>query len=138
MEAISLLLILLSVVSCILIPIWLKHRLYYKQLDAITAAIEKGVDPAEIKRSLAIQPRSGDINGNWKAGVLLIWLGSSMFVLAMIASILGGTYEWGALLLLTPAVIGITLLVIHDRIVGKVVRIGESASHGEPGSHSHE
>jgi len=127
-------LLFLLIAACILVPVWLKHRLYYKQLDTIAKAIEKGVDPMEIKRGLAIQPRGGDINGNWKAGWILVLVGCGFFVLAL-PSMLSEGFDRGTFLALTPVVLGIALLMIHHRVVGNVVRAGEvTAQQDKPGN----
>jgi hypothetical protein len=133
-EVLAPVVILLTIGACILVPIWLKHRLYYKQLDTIAKAIEKGVDPNEIKRSLAIQPRSGDINGNWKAGWILVLVGCGFFVLAL-PSLVSEGFDRGTFLALTPVVLGIALLMIHHRVVGNVVRADEAtAQQDKPGN----
>ncbi|MBN2083128.1 hypothetical protein JW859_13095 [bacterium] len=109
--------------ACIVIPIWLRHKLYYYQLTAIAKAIEKGVDPAVIKDSLVIPRRQGDINGNWKAGVLLLAFGVAVFLLSLPEVLNGDNFNGEWLMPLIIPVIGITLIVIHRQVVGPVVKV---------------
>jgi len=113
--------------ACIILPIWLRHRLFYKQIDTVARAIEKGIDPVEIKRCLALPQQAGDVNGNWKAGVILIWLGLAAFVLGLPAAMPGpnqpGNAGWPLILL--AVVLGIILLRIHKAVVGGVVKTGQ-------------
>ena len=112
--------------ACIIVPVWLRHRLYYKQIDTVARAIEKGVDPAEIRRALALPQQSGDVNGNWKAGTILIWLGLAAFVLGLPAALAGpagNNAGWPMVLL--AVVLGIILLRIHKAVVGGVVRLDQ-------------
>ena len=84
MEVLIPVVVLLLIGACIIVPVVLKHRLYHAQLTLITKAIEKGVDPAAVRSSLQLQPRSGDINGNWKAGVILVAFGLGLFLLVVV------------------------------------------------------
>lgn len=120
---------LIVIGACIIIPILLRHRLYHEQLKVITKAIEKGVDPAAIKNSLQIQPRSGDINGNWKAGVILVAFGVGLFFVMLLTTISEG-FNPEMLSVLIIAVLGIALLIVHYRVVGPVVRIHSDALPG--------
>lgn len=127
MGPIAAVLIFAVLASCIVIPLWLRHRLYDKQLDTVAHAIEKGIDPLEIRRALALPQHNGDINGNWKAGTILVWLGLAAFVLGLPAAAPGEHHSGNAgwLLILLSVVLGIILLRIHKVVVGKVVRAGE-------------
>jgi hypothetical protein len=118
--------VIIAVVACILIPIWLRQRLYHKQLDVVAKVIERGVDPAAIKHSLTLPSPRGDVNGNWKAGVILIGLGLGLFVLGLPQAL--NEAEWGWLMTLLIALLGVLLLVIHSRIVGHVVPVGAEES----------
>ena len=109
--------------ACVLLPLWFKHRLYLKQLDTISRAIEKGVNPELIKESLAMPRRNGDINGNWKAGVILIGVGVTLFLLGLPKALSEGSLDW--LIVLVFVVLGIILMHIHRTVVGKVVKAGE-------------
>src|SRR5262245_26541855 len=60
-----------GLVLLILIPIYLRNRLQQKQIETVARAIEQGLDLDKVRASL-ITERSGDINGNWKAGVLVL------------------------------------------------------------------
>lgn len=122
MELIMPVVMLLVIGTCIIVPIVLKHRLYHAQLTLITKAIEKGVDPASMRSSLQIQPRSGDINGNWKAGVVLVAFGVGLFFLMLLTTISEG-FNPEMLSVLIIAVLGIALLVVHYSVVGSVVRV---------------
>jgi hypothetical protein len=125
MDALMPLFALIVIGACIVIPIVLKHRLYHAQLALIAKAIEKGVDPGTIKGSLQIQPRSGDINGNWKAGVILVVFGLGLFFVVLLASLREG-FDPSSLAVLIIAVLGIALLIVHYSVVGAVVRIGSN------------
>jgi len=122
-EHFGLLIILLLLAGCIILPIWFRHRLYLKQLDTIATAIEKGIDPEKIKDSLAMPKKSGDINGNWKAGIILLWLGLIFFLLGLPQALRDGSLDWLGILLLTA--LGSVMLYIHKTIVGRVVKVGE-------------
>lgn len=126
MEMLMPVLMLLVIGACIIVPIVLKHRLYHSQLALIAKVIEKGVDPAAIRASLQIQPRSGDINGNWKAGVILVLFGLGLFLLVMLAGLREG-FNSESMAVLIIAVLGIALLIIHYTVVGPVVRIHSDA-----------
>jgi hypothetical protein len=122
MEALIPVVLIIAIAACIIVPIWLKHKLYYVQLNAIAAAIEKGIDPAIVKQSLVMPKRAGDINGNWKAGLILLVLGIAIFLLGLPQALQEGTdFEW--LFPLIIAVFGAVLMVVHHQIVGKVVKV---------------
>ena len=120
--------------SCILVPVYLKNRLFEKQLDTVARAIEKGIDPDKIKIGLPVRDR-GDANGNWKAGLILIGIGAAFFLLFFLRAFVG---EAGDMHDLLPAVfvgailvvIGGTLLYIHKTVVGRVVRLDELSGNG--------
>lgn len=109
-------------------PVWLRHRLYARQLEAISIAIEKGVDPAVIRKNLAINNGSGDVNGNWKASMILTGVGVALAVIMLPIGIYVAFTEgeFAAILgMLTPGILlivtGGILKYIHKRIIGKVV-----------------
>jgi hypothetical protein len=120
-------------------PVWLRHRLYARQLEAISIAIEKGVDPAVIKKNLTITNGGGDVNGNWKASMILIGLGITLAVVLLPIGIYGAVVEGevqaifgilipGVLLIVT----GVILKYIHRRIVGKVVPYQKHHTNPQP------
>jgi hypothetical protein len=122
----------LVVGACIVIPIWLRNMLMRKQLDTVAAAIEKGIDPARIGASMPAQQRTGDINGNWKAGQILIWLGIGYCLFLALPVVLleqhsitpevVGIFSPGVLSL----VIGASLTYIHRTIIGEVIKQTEN------------
>lgn len=122
MEMLIPVVVMLVIGTCIVVPIVLKHRLYHAQLTLITKAIEKGVDPASLRSSLQIQPRSGDINGNWKAGLILVVFGVGLFFVMLLTTISEG-FNPEMLSVLIIAVLGIALLIVHYSVVGAVVRV---------------
>jgi hypothetical protein len=119
--------------ACIVVSLWLRHRLYQKQIDAITLAIEKGIDPDELKKAIEIKkPNGGDINGNWKAGVILLGTGL-IFMIAMLPLMIVEFIKAGgftddvagmATMLIFPG-LGLVFLYIHRTIVGPVIKHGE-------------
>ena len=130
MEALIPIFIIVTIAACIIVPIWLKHKLYYVQLNAIAAAIEKGIDPAVIKQSLVMPRRTGDINGNWKAGLILLVLGVGICVLSLPQALQEGTgYE--ALFPLLIAIFGAVLMMVHYQVVGKVVKVRHSSNYDD-------
>lgn len=130
MEALIPIFLFIAIAACIIVPIWLKHKLYYVQLNAIAAAIEKGIDPAVIKQSLVMPRRTGDINGNWKAGLILLVLGIGIFLLGLPQAIQEGTqYEW--LFPLLIAIFGAALMLVHFQVVGKVVKASSATGYDD-------
>ena len=123
MEVLMTVFILLVIAACIIVPIWLRHQLYNHQLTAIAKAIEKGVDPVVIRESLVIPKRQGDINGNWKAGVILLAFGVGVFLLTLPQVFNGNKVDGEWLMPLIIPVVGITLMVIHRQIVGPVIKV---------------
>ncbi|GEM_PF-2142959 len=122
MEALIPVVVMLVIGACIIVPIALKHRLYQAQLELLAKAIEKGVDPAAIRGSLQTQPRSGDINGNWKAGVILVAFGVGLFFVMLLTTISEG-FNPEMLSVLIIAILGVALLIVHYSVVGSVVRV---------------
>jgi hypothetical protein len=118
--------------AVILVPIWLRNRLYALQLDVIAKAIERGIDPERIQLKLPKQD-DDDPNGNWKAGWILIAIGV-VFSLCVIGPLsyageLGSDADPGSwAITVVPGTlfsIGALLLFFHRTIVGKVYRRDE-------------
>jgi tetrahydromethanopterin S-methyltransferase subunit B len=114
----------------IIVPIWLRNRLYGQQLDVIAKAIEKGIDPERINLKLPARENDSDINGNWKAGLIMIAVGlvfGLVFVLPMYANgELGPKDVWPVMMVPCMVIaIGLTLIYVHHAVVGKVYRQGE-------------
>jgi len=118
--------------ACITASLWFKHKLYQKQVDVISQAIEKGMDPEELKKAIEInKPNGGDINGNWKAGIILLILGGVTF-LAMVPMIIqeyqrghGLDEISGFLSMLIVPALGVAFIYIHKTIVGPVILHGQ-------------
>ena len=118
--------------AVILTPIILRNRLLAKQLEALTIAMQQGIDPERVRESLLLRRDEGDVNGNWKAGTVLVWLGFAYLpfgLLGMVAAGSKGDAGPGALMALLPGVIclvvGYCLRRVHQTIVGAVVKRGE-------------
>lgn len=123
--------------AVILTPIVLRNRLLVKQQEALAAALQQGIDPERIRESLALRRDDDDINGNWKAGQLLVVLGWAYLpfgVFAMLAGLAGEDASIGAVCALLPGVIslvlGARLLHIHRTIIGEVVKRGAAQPAG--------
>ena len=119
--------------AVILTPIILRNRLLAKQLDALTAAMQQGIDPERVRESLTLRRDEGDINGNWKAGQVLIWLGTAYLpfgILGLLAGASKAGADAGVFMALLPGVIclvvGACLRRIHKTIIGDVVKRGEA------------
>ena len=116
----------------IVLPIYWRHRQYALQLDVVSKALEKGVDPAGLQLRLPSQEQAGDPNGNWKAGLILLSIGLFIFLCVMVPLQLSGQMhdDQGAKVGFFAApgmfiIPGLVLLYIHHTIVGKVVKRGE-------------
>jgi hypothetical protein len=135
---------LLFLAAVILTPIILRNRLHAKQLDALTAALQHGVEPERIRELLPQRKDDDDVNGNWTAGQILLVLGWTYLpfgVLGLLAALSKAEADIGAVFILLPGVIclalGLRLLRIHKTIIGEVVKRANSAppaSGAEPGA----
>jgi hypothetical protein len=126
--------------TVIVMPLYFRHQRNLKTIELVALALEKNSDPETVLRSLPPQREGGDINGNWKAGQILIWVGL-VFGLVML-TVIGAQDDLrqnAGLAPLIPACIsitlGIVLLAIHRRIVGVVrtVAAAQPLPHGEAG-----
>lgn len=129
-DSLGLLFILSFLAAVILVPMWLRHRLYKLQLDAVAKALELGVDPERIQ--LKLPTEKDDPNGNWKAGWILIGIAVAfvLFVLTPLvaAGEIGNRDPESWVILVVPGTlvtIGSMLLFFHSRIVGRVYRHDE-------------
>jgi hypothetical protein len=119
--------------AVILTPIILRNRLLAKQLDALTIAMQQGIEPERVRESMLLRRDEGDINGNWKAGQVLVWLGVAYLpfgLIGMVAAASSGTANAGVFMAFLPGVVAIVvgacLRRIHRTIVGDVVRRGSA------------
>lgn len=126
---------LLFLGAVILTPIILRNRLHARQIEALTTALQHGVEPERLRELLPQRKDDDDINGNWTAGQILMVLGWAYLpfgVIGLLAA-LGkeGGGDIGAVFILLPGVIclalGARLLRIHKTIVGEVVKRGDAA-----------
>lgn len=115
--------------AVIILPIYFRNKLQQKQLETVTIAIEKGIDPEKIFACLPKQERTADPNGNWKAGIILVGLGLTFGIpIAFISSVSGEGSEglppflFGILMV----VLGSILMRIHKTIIGAVVKAGKA------------
>lgn len=113
---------------CIALPIYFRNRLYQKALEVVALAIQQGVDPERV-RLPQMTSDNDDINGNWKAGLILIVIGLIFLLTLAIPVFASGKVESdpdAGLVIFFPGVvcigIGATLMWIHRSIVGAVVR----------------
>jgi hypothetical protein len=132
--SIAMLILLALLAGSILLPVYLRNLLYRKALDTVAKALERGIDPERIAVQLpALRSEAdSDPNGNWKAGIVISWIGIGFFICVTVPVLIftpeqeGGQAKWLALVL--PVMlwfVGGALLHIHRRIVGRVVRHGE-------------
>lgn len=119
--------------AVIILPIYFRNRLQQKQLEAVTMAIEKGIDPEKIKASLPAPERTADPNGNWKAGLILVGLGLTFGIPIALFTAVSSEGAEG----LHPFLFGILLVVlggilmrIHKSIIGAVVKADKSSENG--------
>jgi hypothetical protein len=95
--------------------------------------MQQGIDPERVRESLMLRRDEGDVNGNWKAGQVLIWLGVAYLpfgFMGMVAAATKNNGDAGAFMAFLPGVIclvvGGALLRIHGTIIGRVVKRGET------------
>lgn len=114
--------------AVIILPIYFRSKLQQKQLETVTMAIEKGVDPEKIFASMPKQERTADPNGNWKAGIILVGLGLAFGIPVAFLSAVSSEGNEGLppfLFGLLLVVLGGILLRIHKTIIGAVVKAGK-------------
>lgn len=117
-----------AITLCIVLPIYFRNRLYQKALDVVGLAIQQGVEPERVRLPQFTTDKD-DVNGNWKAGVILIVIGL-IFLLAVALPLYAtgevSSGDDGGFAVFFPGVtcigIGATLLWIHRTIVGSVVK----------------
>jgi hypothetical protein len=121
--------------SLVLVPIYLRNRLLARQLDVLAIAMQQGVAPERVRESLLLRREEGDVNGNWKAGLILTALGWGVLplsLLALFASAAQNKADAGSMFGLLPGiaclVLGARLHRIHRAVVGDVVRRGEAVA----------
>jgi hypothetical protein len=114
-----------SITAWVVFPIYFRHKLYSKQLDTVAAALEKGIDPEKIK--LGLPREEEDVNGNWKAGIILIGLGLAFDLMMAAAYFQFDEFrldDGPGVMVFMPGVmsiiLGLVLLFIHRTIVGPV------------------
>ena len=115
--------------SVILVPIYLRNQLLARQIEALTIAMQHGIDPERVRESLQLRRDEGDVNGNWKAGLILTslgWVLLPLSILALLAAVATNKADPGSFFGLLPGiaslVIGARLHRIHKTIVGEVVK----------------
>jgi hypothetical protein len=112
----------------IVLPIYYRNQLYRRTIEVVGKAIEHGIDPERIQFKLPqLKQDEGDVNGNWKAGIILAVLGLVFtFAVSVPMYYSGNIGDDGRFAIFLPGSIcvalGITLLVVHKTIVGAVVR----------------
>jgi hypothetical protein len=124
---------LLFLGALILTPIILRNRLLAKQLEALSIAMQQGIDPERVRESLMLRRDEGDVNGNWKAGTVLVWLGWAYLpfgLLGMVAAASKSDAGPGVFMAFLPGVVclvvGYCLRRVHQTIVGDVVKRSEA------------
>lgn len=124
--------------SIILTPIVLRNRLLARQLDALTVAMQQGIEPERVRESLMLRRDEGDVNGNWKAGLILTalgWIFLPFSLLALFAAVVAQKADLGGLVGMLPGiaciVLGARLQRIHKTIVGDVVKRSEGTRDAE-------
>lgn len=120
---------LTAITLWIVLPIYFRNQIYRRTIDVVGKAIEHGIDPERIQFKLPQLKRDeGDVNGNWKAGLILAVLGAvfTLFIAIPLYSTGQVNKEEGAFAIFLPGVIcialGLTLLLVHRTIVGPVIR----------------
>jgi hypothetical protein len=101
-----------AITAWVVFPIYFRNKLYHKQLDTVAMALEKGVDPERIKLTMPRGNDDEDVNGNWKAGVVLIALGIAFDVMTAMAYFQFDDFreqDGPGLMVLMPGVISIIL-----------------------------
>lgn len=117
-----------AITLCIVLPVYFRNRLYQKALDVVGLAIQQGVEPERVRLPQFTTDKD-DVNGNWKAGVILVVIGLIFLCAIAIPMFAMGEVnakEDGGFAVFFPGVtcigIGATLLWIHRTIVGAVVK----------------
>ena len=115
--------------AVIILPIYFRNKLQHKQLETVTIAIEKGIDPEKIFACLPKQEKTADPNGNWKAGIILVGLGLTFGIPIAFISAVSGEVDGGVppfLFGILMVVLGGILMRIHKTIIGAVVKTGKA------------
>jgi len=114
-----------AVVLAIVLPVYSRNRLREKQLDTVAIAMEKGIEPERIRESLPLAEKVADVNGNWKAGVIMVGIAVVYIVMmALQMAFAGGADAKEGVMAFFPGVLllilGVLLIYIHRTIIGAV------------------